>query len=303
MEYRTVPRSGQKVSVIGLGMGSIHAADTREVEETVRLALDAGVNLFDFIPSEAAPFEGYARALKGRRDQALMQVHLGADYSNRKYGWTTDAALAISQFEERLRTLGTDYADFGFIHCIDEDADFDQVMNGGIWDYACRMKKEGVIRHLAFSTHDVGVARRFLATGAMDWGMFSLNPLYDYTDASDYGKGEADDRARLYREFEAAGVGISVMKAFAGSCWTRRRRRSDARSPRRSASSTRSTSPAWHRCCPTCAASRTCWTCWRTSTPPPRSATTPCWASSRRPQPRGRACTATTASRARAASR
>lgn len=216
MEYRTVPRSGQKVSVIGLGMGSIHAADTREVEETVRLALDAGVNLFDFIPSEAAPFEGYARALKGRRDQALMQVHLGADYSNRKYGWTTDAALAISQFEERLRTLGTDYADFGFIHCIDEDADFDQVMNGGIWDYACRMKKEGVIRHLAFSTHDVGVARRFLATGAMDWGMFSLNPLYDYTDASDYGKGEADDRARLYREFEAAGVGISVMKAFAG---------------------------------------------------------------------------------------
>ena len=37
MEYRTVPRSGQKVSVIGLGMGSIHAADTREVEETVRL--------------------------------------------------------------------------------------------------------------------------------------------------------------------------------------------------------------------------------------------------------------------------
>ena len=46
--------------------------------------------------------------------------------------------------------------------------------------------------------------------------MFSINPMYDYTDESAYGKGEAADRAQLYREFEAAGVGVSVMKAFAG---------------------------------------------------------------------------------------
>lgn len=69
-------------------------------------------------------------------------------------------------------------------------------MNGGIWDYALRAKREGTIRHLAFSTHAVHIARRLLATGEFDLGMFSLNPMYDYTDESEYGRGEAGDRMR-----------------------------------------------------------------------------------------------------------
>lgn len=216
MQYRTLPHGGEKISAIGLGMGSIHQASTAETERTVRAAIDAGVNYLDFVPSEAVAFEGYARALRGQRDKVMLQVHLGANYATGSYGFTTDPATTRREFEKRLESLGTDYADFGFIHCIDEDSDFDKVMNGPTWEYAQRMKQEGVIRHLGFSTHSVEIARRFLATGAMDMGMFSINPMYDYTSESAYGKGEADDRAALYREFERAGVGISVMKAFAG---------------------------------------------------------------------------------------
>lgn len=216
MEYRTLPHGGERISVIGLGMGSIHQASVDETEAVVRAALDAGVNYFDFVPSEAVAFEDYARALRGQRDRAMLQIHLGADYSSGKYGWTTDAKVARREFEARLALLGTDYADFGFIHCIDEDADFDRVMNGGIWDYALKLKQEGTIRHLAFSTHDVRIAHRFLETGEMDLGMFSINPVYDYTSESSYGKGEASERMALYREFERRGVAISVMKAYAG---------------------------------------------------------------------------------------
>ena len=216
MEYRELPHGGEKISIVGLGMGSIHNAGVEGVERIIRAALDAGINYFDFVPSKAEAFEGYARALKGQRERAKLQIHIGADYSSGEYGWTTDPKKSILQFEERLALLGTDYADFGFIHCIDEEADFAKVMNGPVWEWAQRMHDEGVIRHLGFSTHSVGIARRFLATGEMDMGMFSMNPMYDYTDESDYGKGEAADRADLYREFEAAGVGISVMKAFAG---------------------------------------------------------------------------------------
>ena len=217
MEYRVIPHSGEKVSVIGLGMASIHHAGAEGAEEVVRLALDEGVNVFDFIPSEASAFEGYVRALSGaNRERAMLQIHIGAEYTTGKYGWTTDVTLAAREFEQRLSDLKTDYADFGFVHCIDEDADFDKVMNGGIWDYAQRRKQDGTIRHLAFSTHTTSIARKFLETGAFDWAMFSINPMYDYTDESQYGKGEAADRAQLYREFESAGVAVSVMKAFAG---------------------------------------------------------------------------------------
>lgn len=216
MEYRKLPHGGEKISIIGLGMGSIHNADEAEIVDTLHTAIDAGVNYLDFVPSKACAFGAYAKALRGQREKVMLQVHIGADYSSGEYGWTVNVKRAVSEFEARLRLLNTDYADFGFIHCIDEDADFDKVMNGGIWDYACRRKKEGAIRHIGFSTHNVNIARRFLTTGAVDLGMLSLNPMYDFTDESAYGKGSADDRAALYKEFEAAGVGISVMKAFAG---------------------------------------------------------------------------------------
>lgn len=216
MIYRTLPHGGERISVIGLGAGSLHNANTDEVERTVRAALDAGINYLDCIPSTAAPFEGLARALRGRRSGVYLQVHIGAEYTSGTYGWTTDATLAAREFERRLQTFDTDYADFGFIHCIDEDRDFDAVMRGGIWEYALEMRRQGVIRHLAFSTHSVHIARRFLELGEMDLAMFSINPAYDYTDASSYGKDSADERAKLYRAFEAAGVGVSVMKSFAG---------------------------------------------------------------------------------------
>ncbi|WP_165170186.1 aldo/keto reductase [Adlercreutzia sp. ZJ242] len=216
MEYRKLPHGTEEISVIGLGMGSIHNASEGEIVKTLHAAVDAGINFLDFVPSKACAFGGYAKALRGRRDKVMLQVHIGADYSSGEYGWTTNARKSIAEFEARLALLGTDYADFAFVHCIDEDADFDKVMNGEAWDYALKCKQAGTIRHLGFSTHNAGIARRFLATGMMDLGMFSLNPMYDYTDESAYGKGSADDRAALYKEFEAQGVGISVMKAFAG---------------------------------------------------------------------------------------
>ena len=216
MQYRTLPHGGESISVVGMGAGGLHNSSASEVERIVDEAIDAGVNLFDFIPSKAEPLEPMARAIARHRAGVHMQIHIGACYSTGSYGWTTSAPKAIREFEQRLALLGTDYADFGFIHCIDEDADLDRVMNGGIWDYAQKRKADGTIRHLAFSTHSAHIARRLLATDAFDLAMFSINPMYDYTNESNYGKGDASDRAQLYRQFEQAGVGVSVMKAFAG---------------------------------------------------------------------------------------
>ena len=216
MQYRTLPHGGESISVVGMGAGSLHNSSESEVERIVDEAIDAGINLFDFIPSKAEPLEPMARAIARHRADVHMQIHIGACYSTGSYGWTTSAPKAIREFEQRLALLSTDYADFGFIHCIDEDADLDRVMNGGIWDYAQKRKADGTIRHLAFSTHSTHIARRLLATGAFDLAMFSINPMYDYTNESSYGKGETSDRAQLYRQFEQAGVGVSVMKAFAG---------------------------------------------------------------------------------------
>ena len=216
MLYRTLPHGGEHLSVLGLGSGGLHNASDYEIEATVEAAIEAGVNLFDFIPSRTSVLAPLGRALGRNRRRVHVQVHIGAEYTGEAYGWTTNGDLAKREFEARLRALGSDYADFGFIHCIDEEADLARVIEGGIWEFALEMRRQGVIRHLAFSTHSVSIARRLLVTAEFDLAMFSINPLYDYTDDSPYGKGETSDRAMLYREFEQAGVGVSVMKAFAG---------------------------------------------------------------------------------------
>ena len=108
-----------------------------------------------------------------------------------------------------------DYTDFGYVHCIDEDADFENIMRGGLFDYMRDLKRQGVIHHIGFSTHTPAMAHRFLDTGEIDLFMFSINPAYDYSKGA-YGKGAAEERAALYARAAQMGVGITVMKPFAG---------------------------------------------------------------------------------------
>ena len=56
MKYRILPHGGESISIIGLGTSSIQAASEQEIEETVRYALERGINYFDMASAEAKPF-------------------------------------------------------------------------------------------------------------------------------------------------------------------------------------------------------------------------------------------------------
>lgn len=215
MEYRTLPHGGEQISVIGLGGGSLTGTEA-EMTTLLETAMDHGVNYFDLAPSEGAPFAAYARAFAGRREQIVTQMHFGAIYKGGKYGWTRKLEDIQEQFDWELKLLNTDYTDMGFLHCVDDTDDLDEVMRpGGLWDYMKAMKADGKIHHLGFSSHNPKIARCILDTGLVDMMMFSINPAYDYR-KGEYALGEVAERAELYRECERMGVGISVMKPFAG---------------------------------------------------------------------------------------
>lgn len=214
MEYRTLPHGGEKISVIGLGSGSLSGTQ-QEMADVISAAMDNGINYFDMAPSLQAPFFAYAKAFEGRREQVITQMHFGAVYAGGKYGWTRELDKIKEQLAWQMKLLRTDYTDMGFIHCVDDPEDLDRVMRGGLWAYMKELKARGVIRHLGFSSHNPDIARRILDTGLVDLFMFSINPSYDYQ-KGEYAIGEAAERAELYRDCERMGVGISVMKPFAG---------------------------------------------------------------------------------------
>ena len=216
MEYRQLPHGNEreKFGVLGIGMGGIGTTPPDEIEAIVRKALDHGINFFDLCTA-GATYAPVGRAIRGRREQVFLQCHFGAVYDeNGEYGWCRDFETIQKTFQWELETLGTDYVDFGFLHCVDELDDFDTLCKIGVLDYIKELKAQGIVHHIGFSSHTPEVAHRILDTGLIDMMMFSINPAYDFEKGDSLGVGSLHERFELFRRCQREGVGISVMKPF-----------------------------------------------------------------------------------------
>ena len=120
MEYRKLPHGSERISVIGLGTSVVGEHSVQNVVETVTFALDSGVNYIDLAGGHAAIFPGIGEALAGRRKDAYVQLHFGADYTSGEYGWNPTLDGVKKSVAWQLEQLKTDYIDFGFMHCLDE---------------------------------------------------------------------------------------------------------------------------------------------------------------------------------------
>ena len=215
MEYRKLPHGNEKISIIGLGSAATGIIDENTATRTAEAAFEGGVNYFDLASSGSVAFKACHNALGSVRNKVYYQIHFGADYSEGKYGWTTDKERIKRSVQWQLDTLKTDYIDFGFIHCIDEMKDLEAIERNGIISDLLSLKAEGVVKHIGLSTHTPAIAEKFLDMKILDMLMFSINPCYDFA-KGEYGIGTNEERRNLYRRCEKEGVGISVMKAFAG---------------------------------------------------------------------------------------
>ena len=216
MEYRHLPHGNEneRFSVLGLGLGGIGKTPAEEIEAIVRKAIENGVNFFDLCTAGAS-YAPIGRAIRGRREQVFLQCHFGAVYDEKgEYGWCRDFDTIRKTFLWELEALGTDYVDFGFLHCVDEAADFEKLVEIGVLDYLKELREQGVVRHIGFSSHTPSVANRILDTGLIDMMMFSINPAYDFEKGDEYGVGSVKERFDLFQRCAREGVGISVMKPF-----------------------------------------------------------------------------------------
>lgn len=215
VQYRVIPHTQTKVSTIGIGSGQLYESSDEDIQRLFAYAADKGINLVDTVMSDFAPAASIGRAMKGKREKFVTQMHIGVTYPNGTYTRTRSMPDVKKGFEDQLRAFQTDYSDIGLIHYVDEDSDFDNVVNNGLLDYAQQLKQQGVIRHIGFSSHSVAMSNRFLDTGLIDVFMFSINPAYDFV--SDNGGMTMDEqRRRLYERAQQMGAAITVMKAYGG---------------------------------------------------------------------------------------
>jgi aryl-alcohol dehydrogenase-like predicted oxidoreductase len=127
VEYRTLGRSGLRVSVLTMGtmtfggkgrFAKVGATGVDEARRQVDMCLDAGVNLIDTadVYSEGVSEEIVGEVLKGRRDRMLVATKVRMTMGP----GPNDAGLSrhhiISGCEASLRRLGMDHIDLYQVH-------------------------------------------------------------------------------------------------------------------------------------------------------------------------------------------
>ena len=187
-----------------------------------------GINILDCWMSEPNVRSNIGAALEGRREKWIIQGHLGSTWQDGQYVRTRDLLQVKAAFEDLLKRLRTDYIDLGMIHFVDEPEEFHRIMDGEFIGYVRELKEKGIIRHIGMSTHNPDVAKLAALSGEIEMLLFSVNPAFDLLPATnDLNKyfedtyeeslgGIAPERAELYRICEQRGVGITVMKGYAG---------------------------------------------------------------------------------------
>ena len=228
MKYRKLGITGLEVSEIGLGAEWLERHNEKEVKEIIDCCESYGINILDCWMSEPNVRTNIGKAIRGKRERWIIQGHIGSTWQNGQYVRTRDLAKVEEAFSDLLTRLGTDYIDLGMIHFVDEETEFHKIMEGEFLAYVKEKKKQGIIHHIGMSTHNPKVAKLAALSGVVEIILFSINPAFDLLPASEdlntyFADSYAEDlngidpeRAELYQVCEQRGIGITVMKGYAG---------------------------------------------------------------------------------------
>lgn len=146
--YRTLGRTGEKVSLLGLG--GYHIGVQPTVEDSIHLirtAIDNGVNFMDNCWDYNGG-ESEIRMGKALRDGYRQKIFLMTKIDGR----TKD--LAAQQIDQSLQRLQTDHLDLLQIHEIIRMSDPDRVFGPhGTMEALLAARKAGKIRYIGFTGH------------------------------------------------------------------------------------------------------------------------------------------------------
>src|SRR5437867_7030522 len=147
MQTRELGKTGERVSILGLGGYHLGMPGEKEAIRMVRTALDNGVNFLDncWDYNDGASEERMGKALRdGYRQKAFLMTKID--------GQTKKAAT--QQLDESLRRLQTDHVDLLQFHEVIRETDPARIMGaGGGMEAVLEAKKQGKVRYIGFTGH------------------------------------------------------------------------------------------------------------------------------------------------------
>ena len=156
MEYRPLGRTGVQVSKLCLGTMMFGAWGNSDHDDSIRIihaALDAGINFVDTadVYSAGESEEIVGKALKGRRDDVVLATKFWGAMGDDPNQRGVSRRWIMSEVENSLRRLGTDWIDLYQIHRPDPDTDIDETL-GALSDLVA----QGKVRYIGSSSFSAG---------------------------------------------------------------------------------------------------------------------------------------------------
>ena len=222
MTYRTDPKFGEKVSVLGYGCmrwqmtkdeNGKDIIDQESVNELVDYALARGVNYFDSSP---VYLQGQSEAASGLalsrhpRDSYYIATKL-SNFSD----WSRENSLLM--YHKSFENFRTDHLDYYLLHSVGKSMeDFEnRYIDNGMLDFLLKEREKGRIGHLGFSFH--GKREMFdelLKThGKYHWDFIQIQ--MNYRDWS-HAEGNNCNADHMYGELEKRGIPVVIMEPLRG---------------------------------------------------------------------------------------
>jgi aryl-alcohol dehydrogenase-like predicted oxidoreductase len=178
MQTRRLGTNGPLVSAVGLGAmgfaGVYGGSDDTESEDTVRRAIDLGVNFIDTanVYGAGRSEQVVGRAVQGRREEVVIATKFGGGG-----GDGLGKGAGVRPFaEESLRQLGTDYIDLYYLHRVDPSTPIEETVGA-----MAELVHAGLVRYIGLSEAAPDTIRRGHAVHPItalqtEYSLFSREP-------------------------------------------------------------------------------------------------------------------------------
>ena len=206
--------TGLRVSEVGYGGGRVRGdADPAAITHMLHHAFDLGLNYIDTAPSYGGGLSEtlIGQAIAGRRDGLVIATKTKS----------RDPREIPAEVDGSLRRLGVDVIDVlqfhgGYI----PDDDASAILDGGGVDAYRRLRDDGKVRYLGFSTDGPsGGAERLVASGAFDMIQVNYSLMYQSTH-------DMFGDTGLIPAADAEGMGVVLMRSTTSGVFPRLMRRS-----------------------------------------------------------------------------
>ena len=157
MEYAKVNGLNHKASRIGLGTWSIGGSmwggtDEQAALETIRAALEHGINLIDTAPvyglGRAEELVGRALAKYGKREEVIIATNVGLEWRGDQVFRNSTRAWIMQEIDDSLRRLQIDYIDIYQVHWPDPLVPIEETAEA-----MHQLHKQGKIRAIGVSNY------------------------------------------------------------------------------------------------------------------------------------------------------